>query len=283
MNRLNPTLAENTTIASRHGRVTILSRVTQSFLATLRQTSERFKGSQMKRRIQRLARSFGYDIRQRSESLGDFLNSRKITTVLDVGANKGEFGKSIRDDGFLGRIVSFEPVSLTFAKLQSTIGGDDKWTARNFALGDKATRASINVSKDDHLSSFFGATELGLRTGLELETSHTELVDVKTLDEIFVEFERERVFLKIDTQGFEKPVLEGAKESLSQILGVQLEIPIYPLYQNSWSFSDAISYMADADFFVSQIRPVPHYGGRFADVLDVDCVFRRGSAARNGE
>jgi FkbM family methyltransferase len=175
----------------------------------------------------------------------------------------------------MDRIVSFEPVSSTFAKLQAASTSEPTWSAHNFALGDRPGRATINVSKDDHLSSFLSMSKFAHDTRLQIETARTETVDIKTLDEIYSEFESNRVFLKIDTQGFEKQVLDGGKESLSKILGVQLEIPVYSLYEHNWSFDEAIAYMKGAGFTVSQIHAVPHYERQLADVLDVDCIFRR--------
>lgn len=229
----------------------------------------------MKRQIQKFVRSFGYEIRQRSASLGDFLRSRAINLVLDVGANDGEFARVLRNEGYTNRIVSFEPVSSTFTKLQTASMLDEGWSTRNYALGSHSGQATINVSRDDHLSSFLGTSKLANYTGLQIETTRTETVDIKTLDEIYSEFESSRVFLKIDTQGFEKQILDGGQESLKKILGVQLEIPIYSLYEDNWSFDEAIAYMKNAGFTVSQIHAVPHYEGQLTDVLDVDCVFRR--------
>lgn len=234
--------------------------------------------SSIKRQVRKLARTFGYEIHHRSETLGDFLQSRSIDVVLDVGANDGDFARFLRDEGYEHRIVSFEPVSTTFAKLQAASAADEKWFACNVALGDRTGSATINVSKDDHLSSFLGTTRFALDSRLQIETTRTETVAMKTLDEIYSKFASNRVFLKIDTQGFERNVLDGGTESLSKILGVQLEIPIYSLYANSWSFDEAIAYMTSAGFAVSQIRAVPHYERQVADVIELDCVFRRASA-----
>ncbi|MFZ0497148.1 MAG: hypothetical protein WBE80_05265 [Methylocella sp.] len=53
------------------------------------------------------------------------MRDRKITLVLDIGANKGQYGKSLRDTiGYKGRIVSFEPLREAFAILQQTAASD---------------------------------------------------------------------------------------------------------------------------------------------------------------
>ena len=84
-----------------------------------------------------------------------------------------------------------------------------------------------------------------------------ETVQVERLNDLFDEFRSRRTFIKIDTQGFEPAVLAGAEKSLPHILGVQLELPIEHLYQNTWSFEDALRTMRHAGFVPAQIVPVP--------------------------
>src|SRR5215472_6069643 len=80
------------------------------------------------------------------------MQRRSIDVVLDVGANKGQFGKQLRGLGYRGRIISFEPLSDAFSALSQTASGDPMWTCHNFALGDLASSATINVSANSHSS-----------------------------------------------------------------------------------------------------------------------------------
>ena len=102
-----------------------------------------------------------------------------------------------------------------------------------------------------------------------------ETVQIETLDTIFSEVSDSRAFLKIDTQGFEQNVLNGGKHVLPFPLGVQLELPLIHLYQGTWKFDEALRFMREAGFTLSQMRPVTYYSEGPVSLLEVDCVFRR--------
>src|SRR5438128_9963923 len=58
-----------------------------------------------------------------------------IDHVIDVGAHNGEYGQSLRELGYRGRIISFEPVRAAFDMLTPLAQRDGNWTVQNFALG----------------------------------------------------------------------------------------------------------------------------------------------------
>src|SRR5262245_27620242 len=82
------------------------------------------------------------------------MKNRGIGLVLDVGANRGQFGKLLRQLGFRGRIVSFEPLKDAFATLRRLTANDPLWECHNLALGDSDRTASINISANSYSSSF---------------------------------------------------------------------------------------------------------------------------------
>jgi FkbM family methyltransferase len=235
-----------------------------------------------KRIIRRTLRRFGYDFRRVQHfgepTLLDFLVSRKIDLILDVGANEGQFTQAIRNAGYGGEIVSFEPIGNVFAKLAANAARDRKWTARRLALGDQRGRSEISVTAHTVFSSFMAQSAMlqGWDPGTAVVAR--EEVEVATLDEIVGDFADRRVFLKIDTQGFERQVLAGARASLERILGVQLELPIVHLYKGVWSLPEAIRYMEERGFAVAQIHTVAHLNDDRVSLAEVDCVFRRADA-----
>ena len=72
---------------------------------------------------------------RKNPTLMDFIENRRVNLVLDVGANVGQFAQSLRNRGYAGRIISFEPVKEAFSALENAARGDDLWTASNLALG----------------------------------------------------------------------------------------------------------------------------------------------------
>ena len=96
------------------------------------------------------------------------------------------------------------------------------------------------------------------------------------MDDISAEPPRSKAaFLKIDTQGYERQVLLGAPECLLNVLGVQMELPIMHLYEGAWKFHEAVAYMSDRGFEISNIVPVNYDQTDTVSLVEVDCIFRR--------
>src|SRR5439155_10810610 len=85
--------------------------------------------------------------------------SLDITLVFDVGANVGQFGKLLRNSGYGGRIVSFEPVNSAYAQLSSAAAHDPNWTTIPAALGTSKGEATINVNRNSDMSSLLTIRE----------------------------------------------------------------------------------------------------------------------------
>jgi Methyltransferase FkbM domain len=100
-------------------------------------------------------------------------------------------------------------------------------------------------------------------------------VIVKTVDEATPSIDvSSNVLLKIDTQGFEWPVLQGAKETLKKVRGVLLELPITKLYKDNWSFGEAVAYMEGSGFVLAQVHPVNIHSKAKDSAAEFDCLFR---------
>jgi FkbM family methyltransferase len=208
-------------------------------------------------------------------SVEGFIQSRNIDTVLDVGANIGQFAQQLRRHGYIGRIISFEPISNVYAQLAETCSADPLWDAHHLALGDRDCQSTINISKHTVYSSLLAQTDLAVAGDPNAATVHTETVTVSTLDSLFEGLNPGRTFLKIDTQGFEQAVLAGASKSLHSIEGVQLELPIAHLYVNTWTIDDAIRSMRDTGFVLAQVQIVNSLPDDPQAALEFDCIFRR--------
>lgn len=197
-------------------------------------------------------RRLGADL-VRHRSLNTSLAHHGINVVLDVGANAGQYGTELRSLGYRGRIVSFEPQKTPFARLASATQHDANWEAVNIGLGSTDEQTEINVYQDSRLSSMltfngdYGVFQAG-KVG-------TETIEVRALDSILDRYTKsdDKVLLKIDTQGFEKPVLDGAQRSLEKIIGVQVELSISPLYAGQPRMEEMIAYLRNKNFVLWQL------------------------------
>lgn len=167
------------------------------------------------------------------------LNAASIDLFLDVGANVGQTGRSLRTAGYKGRIVSFEPVPSAHDALLQAAAGDVLWdVAPPMAIGDLDGEIAMNVSEASDMSSALQASD-ALMTALP-NTKVRERLTVAShrLDTIVPDFlaGASSVFLKIDTQGFERSVLNGAPETLKRIKGLQMELSLFPLYEGEETY-----------------------------------------------
>lgn len=205
-----------------------------------------------------------------------------IDVILDVGANAGQFAASLRKPmGYRGRIVSFEPLPDAFALLKRLADTDTGWEACNVALGETDGELKLHISKNRVSSSFLAIRETS--TSVEPQSAYESecIVKVRSLDSLLPELgvvkADSRVMLKLDTQGFESRVIAGAKESLSRMSLVQMEMSLVRLYDDEALFLDMCNLMRTLGFNLIALDP------GFADVatgrlLQVDGLFATSAA-----
>ena len=199
-----------------------------------------------------------------------------ITKILDVGANTGQYATELRKIKFEGEIISFEPISSVFDVLKNNMKNDSKSTQKNFALGDKNETKTINIAKNLASSSFFSRTKYFEEIANYTEYISEEKVEIKVLDSIFDTLcnADDVVFLKLDTQGYEKNILNGAKESLKKIKGIQIELALKPTYNEQPNFKEIFKIIEEAGFTLYSIEEgfEDENTGR---LLEIDGIFFR--------
>ena len=178
------------------------------------------------------------------------LRADAITVVLDVGANEGQYARSLRHHGWTGRIVSFEPQAAPFEVLAANCEADADWQSRRLALAAEPGAGELNVSLSSMSSSFLPMHANHERLVPGSQYVGAERVSCLPLDEVFDEHvgPDDRAALKIDVQGFEAQVLAGASRSLSRIQLVELELCLIELYVGQPAADEIIATLAAAGF-----------------------------------
>lgn len=237
----------------------------------------------LKQELRRLARRAGYDVTpfdakwSPARRRGHLLGFLAVDVVLDVGANAGQYGGELRSDlGYRGRICSFEPLGHAYRDLRTRAADDPAWQTFNFALGDEAGRFTINVADNAESSSILEMLPAHAEAAPESRFVGTEEIEVKRLDEIFDEVARpgDRVWLKIDTQGFERRVLRGAEPTLPRIDTVQVEMSLMPLYEGDTGFFELSRLLVDQGYELFGLEP-GFSDPRSGRLLQVDGIFHR--------
>jgi FkbM family methyltransferase len=177
-----------------------------------------------------------------------------INCVLDVGANRGQFAYELRAIGYAGQIISFEPIEHEFAKLCQLFAYDSKWRGYQIALGRENTSTTINVSENSAMSSLLERVESGNAA------IRRQVVEVKRLDGIFASvtggISRPKVFLKMDTQGYDLEVFQGAEKCLDHIHGIQSEVAVQPLYKGMPLYNESFSLYTKAGYELYNVSVV---------------------------
>lgn len=200
----------------------------------------------------------------------------KINKVFDVGANVGNYSLELRKFGFNGQIVAFEPLTQPFDKLSFVSSKDKKWDILKIALGDKDETAIINIAGNLDSSSLLNMLPSHLKSAPQTKYIGKEKIIIKKLDSIFDKYYHnlDNIYMKIDTQGFEKKVLEGSRLSLKKIVGLQIEMSLIPLYEDSPLYLEMINYLSNIGFQLFSLEngfSDPNTG----QLLQVDGVFFR--------
>jgi FkbM family methyltransferase len=183
-----------------------------------------------------------------------------IENVIDVGANDGGFAMELIENGYGGKIVSFEALPSIWSTLNDRARhyGNGQWTvAPCMALGAETGEAEFYEAGNSVSSSLLRMTDQHVTAapGSAPVTSHR--VPVRCLDDVFDELGlMGDVYLKLDVQGAEGLVLSGAERTLTgAVKGIQLEMSLTELYDGQALVSDLDIWLRQRDFALWDIIP----------------------------
>lgn len=236
--------------------------MTENFISIV-QNAVSFFGIQIKKYPSR-------DLRRRSQ----IIRTHHINKIVDVGANIGQYALEARKLGFKGEIISFEPLSNAFIKLKKNSKNDNKWKVVNEALGNEDGKVDINIAKNSVSSSISNMLDQHVNSAPESKYINKEKISISKFDSVIDDFynEADNLFVKIDTQGFEKEVIEGAKNSLKKIKLMQIEMSIAPLYEGQLLFNGMITYLSSLGFVLISLENGFH-DDQSGNLLQVDGIF----------
>lgn len=211
-------------------------------------------------------------------SRADLLDRNMVDLVIDVGANEGQYVQALRLAGYTGQVVSVEPLPSAFSVLSAAASGDPGWKLVRAAAGSGSDRLDLKVAGNGASSSLLPMLDRHVRAAPDSAIVTEEQVDVAPLD-ILVRDSLESAsaaFLKIDTQGYEAEVIQGARGMLEgdAIVGIEVELSLVPLYEGQPLWAEMVEMIRGFGFV-----PVG-FGDGFRDrdsgeLLQVDGLFAR--------
>lgn len=181
------------------------------------------------------------------------MKRHRISAVLDIGANSGQYGALLREHGYAGRIVSYEPLPDAYESLQRRRRRDPNWTAVNKAVGDSEGEIEFHVAGNSESSSVLPMLPRHLQAAQDSRTIQKTAVRVTTLDSLLEPLATEKVLLKIDTQGYENHVLAGGRRLLPGVSLLEIEMSLVPLYEGQALFRELDSKLTGLGFSLVSI------------------------------
>ena len=215
------------------------------------------------------------DFNQWSTLVG-LIKRLEINIFLDVGANRGFFSKHLRSSGYNGRLISFEPIPEDSRHITKLAVNDPNWTVCNYALGAESGNKNFQINLCDQqtvLSSFLPLKE-------KIGETKTVSVAVQRLDNVLPDLlkgiELPRIFLKMDTQGFDGLIIEGAGNYLEKIFGLQSEVSVVPLYDGMPHYTKSLETYERLGFGLVDLFVVNRT--KEGRVMEYDCIMERCTA-----
>jgi FkbM family methyltransferase len=220
-------------------------------------------------------------------ALRRFIRHFGVDCVIDVGANAGQYATMLRRDvHFEGTILSFEPNPAVFAELERRAASDPHWHCYNIALSDRDDIVPFNIMEADQFSSL-NAPAKGQDAIFESRNRIARTVDVacRTLDSLWPELSMRygirTPLLKMDTQGHDRAVCAGGRETLGLMAGVQTELAVRPIYTGATGYGEMIALLAETGF--SPNAMFANNKGHFPLLVEMDGLFVRDTLVQAGD
>jgi FkbM family methyltransferase len=193
----------------------------------------------IKRLIRAPFRLIGYDIVRCCKPDYVWLQELGIRTLIDIGANVGQYATYAREIFPEAQIYSFEPLKDCFEQLKKKMNGDFKFQAFNFALGDEHGEAQINHNEHSAASSLLKMVDLHHKHYIYAINTKSETIRIERLDDVTRSMKiKTPLMIKIDVQGFEDKVISGGVETIRKAKILIVETSFEVLYEGQSLFGD---------------------------------------------
>lgn len=163
--------------------------------------------------------------------------------LIDVGASGGCHGRWSKLASSV-RAILFEPHEEAYLALQQNNNSDD--IIYNVALSDSKKPIAFNACKKQEVSSSYMPNMAFLSRFVDsdrFQVLNTVSMQADALDNVVSDFVKESAdFIKIDTQGSELSILQGAEATLESVIGLEVEVEFSPMYEGQPLFADVDTF-----------------------------------------
>jgi FkbM family methyltransferase len=199
-----------------------------------------------------------------------------VRSVVDIGANRGQFALLARHVFPNAKIVSFEPLAKPAAKFRAIFANDKGVVLHEAAIGSTRGDAVIHVSRQDDSSSLLPITEMQDRLFPGTAEAGRATVHIGPLSEFLSPEEiSQPALLKLDVQGYELHALSGCEDLLDRFQYVYAECSFVELYEGQSLADEIIRWLDKKNFTVSGIYNTTY--DRAGKAIQGDFLFERRS------
>lgn len=206
-----------------------------------------------------------------------FAQRYDIRTVIDVGANTGQFARMIRRVFPDARLLCFEPLKECFRALEQGLAALPPAKGFHLALGSKTNTVEMHRSNFTPSSSILTMADLHKEEWPQSACHSPERVNVARLDDVLVGEDVVRdVLIKVDVQGYEGEVIRGGEQAIRNAAVAVIETSFRELYNGQPLFDDVYRMMRDLGFAYCGSAD-QHASHRNGEVMFADAIFENQS------
>jgi len=217
-------------------------------------------------------------IKKESWATYGWMAQEEIKTVLDIGANKGQFALRIHSILPDAKIYSFEPLSDCCRELKRNMSSMAGFRCFNYALGDENGKHTIYHNDFSDSSSLLPMEQLHKDAFPFTKNVREEIIEIRRLDDIADSLELiDNILIKIDVQGFEDKVIYGGEKVINRAKILIIEMSFEPLYHGQLLFDGIYSILKNKGFVFKGCEETLRHpkDGR---TLQCDGIFIHGAA-----
>lgn len=198
-----------------------------------------------------------------------------IKTILDIGANYGQFSLTINALLPKAKIYGFEPVPSCYKALHDSLGLYPSFQGFNIGLGEESGTLNFEVNDFSPASSFLEMSETQKKTFPKTQNSSCITVKIERLDDIAANLDiEEALFIKIDVQGYEDRVLKGGVNTIARAKLIMIETSFKEMYKGQMLFDGIYTWLVARGFtYVGSLGQLesPETG----EMIQADALFLR--------
>jgi FkbM family methyltransferase len=225
--------------------------------------------------MRRLFRKTGYDIHRRMPGEWDTLRRYQFQSILDIGANEGQFATGIRSMYPHAAIHSFEPLRGPYERLTRAFTKDPLAQAHCIALGETCGMVEMYENGESSFSSLLPMNSSGRRDFPVAGIETPRPVQMLTLDQwASSQILPDPILIKLDVQGYEDRIIRGGVETMRRASAVLTEVTFKPIYERQVLFDDLYTLLRSLGFKLSAMVN-NMYDTSKTIVVQADAVFEK--------